>query len=139
MVKVKIKKLHPDAKVPKFANHGDAGMDLVAVTKRVTEKFIEYGTGLSFEIPFGYVGLIFPRSSVSNKDLVLANSVGVVDSGYRGEFLVRFKKLGNDEYEVGERIAQVVIMKLPEIEIEEVDSLTDSQRGEGGFGSTGKN
>lgn len=139
MIKLKIKKLNPDAKIPKFANHGDAGMDLVAVSKRVTEKFVEYGTGLSFEIPFGYVGLIFPRSSVSNKDLVLANSVGVVDSGYRGEFLVRFKKLGNEEYEIGERIAQVVIMKLPEIEIEEVDSLADSQRGEGGFGSTGKN
>lgn len=139
MIKLKIKKLNPDAKIPKFANHGDAGMDLVAISKRVTEKFVEYGTGLSFEIPLGYVGLIFPRSSVSNKDLVLANSVGVVDSGYRGEFLVRFKKLGNEEYEIGERIAQVVIMKLPEIEIEEVDSLADSQRGEGGFGSTGKN
>ena len=119
--------------------NNDEWMDLVAVSKRVTEKFVEYGTGLSFEIPLGYVGLIFPRSSVSNKDLVLANSVGVVDSGYRGEFLVRFKKLGNEEYEVGDRIAQVVIMKLPEIEIEEAVELSSSARGEGGFGSSGLN
>lgn len=139
MVKIKIKKLNDKAIIPKFANEGDAGMDLFAISKRVSDKFIEYGTGLSFEIPMGFVGLIFPRSSVSNKDLVLANSVGVVDSGYRGEFLVRFKKFGNDEYEIGDRVAQVVIMKIPEIEIEEVLELSDSKRGVGGFGSSGLN
>jgi dUTP pyrophosphatase len=139
MVQIKIKKLSDEAVVPKYAKEGDAGLDLVAISKRETEKFIEYGTGLAFEIPLGYAGFIFPRSSVSKKDLVLANSVGVVDSGYRGEFLVRFKKLGEEEYEVGERVAQVVIMKLPEVEIEEVLELSNSERGEGGFGSTGLN
>ena len=98
-MKVKIKKLHPDAVIPSYAKPGDAGMDLTAISKRVETgsdengEYIEYGTGLAIEIPEGHVGLVFPRSSVSKKDLFLANAVGVIDSGYRGEVKLRFKLL----------------------------------------------
>ena len=136
-MKIKVKKLREDAVVPRYAREGDAGMDVVAVSKRVTDKFVEYGTGLAFEIPRGYVMLIFSRSSVSKKDLVLANSVGVLDSGYRGELLIRFQSMGEDHYEIGERVAQVVVLPYPEIEFNEVDELSDTDKRDGGFGSTG--
>jgi len=138
MVKVKVKRLRENAVLPGYAHEGDAGMDVIAVSKRVTEKFVEYGTGLSFEVPDGYVMLIFSRSSVSKKDLVLANSVGILDSGYRGELLIRFQAFGDDDYDVGERVAQIVILPYPEVEFEEIGELGESERGEGGFGSTGR-
>ncbi len=139
MLKVKIKKLIPEATIPKYANPGDAGMDVYAISKKETDKYIEYGTGISFEIPEGYVMLIFPRSSVSNTDLILANSVGVLDSGYRGELKIRFRKNGFDVYQIGDRIAQIIILPYPKVNFEEVNDLSASIRGEGGFGSTGKN
>jgi dUTP pyrophosphatase len=135
---IKVKKLSENAVIPSYAKKGDAAMDLTAVNKKVTDKFIEYGTGLAFEIPKDHVGLIFPRSSVSKKDLFQCNSVGVLDSGYRGELSVRFNPLGEDHYEVGERIAQLIVIPLPEVEVEEVEELEDSDRGGGGWGSTGK-
>ena len=135
---LKIKKLHKDARVPHYANAGDAGMDIYAVSKEKKDKFIEYGTGLSFELPEDYVMLIFPRSSLSNKDLILANHVGVLDSGYRGELKLRFKKTGEDVYEIGDKIGQIIVVPFPKIEFEEVDKLSDTTRGKGGFGSTGK-
>lgn len=138
MLKIKIKKLTKEAVIPKYQNHGDAGMDVHSVSKTETEKYIEYGTGLALEIPEGYVCLIFPRSSVSKKDLMLANSVGVLDSGYRGELKLRFQKFGEDNYEVGERIGQILIIPHPKIEIEEVLELSETIRGDGGFGSSGK-
>ena len=95
-MKIKIKKLHPEAIIPSYATQGDAGMDMTAITAQIDKSglFIEYGTGLAVEIPEGYVGLLFPRSSLSKTSLVLANHVGVVDSGYRGEIKFRFKELG---------------------------------------------
>lgn len=142
---VKIKKLHPDAVIPQYAKDGDAGLDLVATSKKVHREFsdgisdkVVYGTGLAFEIPKGYVGLLFPRSSVSKKHLTLSNSVGVLDSGYRGEVSFVFKKDGWNEYDIGDRIGQILILPYPEIEFEEVDELSDTERGSGGFGSTGK-
>ena len=119
MIKIKIKKLNENAIVPSYAHSGDAGMDVVAVSKRITDKFVEYGTGLSFEVPEGHVMLIFPRSSISKKDLILANSVGVLDSGYRGELLVRFQSIGDEHYEIGDRIAQIMILPYPKIEFDE--------------------
>jgi len=94
---------------------------------------------LAMEMPEGYVGLIFPRSSISKTDHYLRNSVGVIDSGYRGEIKVRMSTplLGGVEYKVGDRVAQLVIMKLPWVNLQEVDELSDTDRGEGGFGSTG--
>jgi len=136
-MKIKIKKLRENAMIPSYSHPGDAGMDVVAISKEVTDKFVEYGTGLAFEVPEGYVMLIFPRSSVSKKDLVLANSVGVLDSGYRGELLIRFKKLGDEIYKVGERIAQIMILPFPQVEFEEVDELSETSRSDSAFGGTG--
>ena len=137
MLQIKIKKIDSQAVIPIYAKSGDAGLDVYAVSKNETDKFVEYGTGLAFEIPEGYVMLVFPRSSVSNTDLVLANSVGVVDSGYRGELKLRFRKTGSDDYQIGERVGQIMVLPYPKINFEVVDELGDSDRGTGGFGSSG--
>jgi dUTP pyrophosphatase len=141
-MKVKIKKISSDAVIPTYAKNGDAGMDIIATSIINEETFqITYGTGISMEIPNGFVGLIFPRSSVRKTDLSLSNCVGVVDSGYRGEIQATFRKhkgVASNKYEVGDRIAQIMIIPHPPIEFEEVEELSDTERGEGGFGSTGK-
>jgi dUTP pyrophosphatase len=141
-MKVKIKKLHPLAVIPTYAKSGDAGMDFVA-TKVISEETysITYGTDISMEIPEGFVGLVFPRSSIRKYELNLSNSVGVIDSGYRGELQATFRKTQgdtSDTYNVGDKIFQMIIIPYPQIEFEEVDELSDTERGEGGFGSTGK-
>ncbi|MFA5047638.1 MAG: dUTP diphosphatase [Patescibacteria group bacterium] len=136
-MKIKVKKLIPEAVLPKYAKIGDAGMDIYATSKNETEKFVEYGTGLSFELPSGFMMLVYPRSSVSNMDLNMANSVGVLDAGYRGELKIRFRKNGPTDYNVGDRIAQIIIMPFPEIDFEETEDLSTSERGANGFGSTG--
>lgn len=143
-LKIKIKKLSENAVIPSYAKIGDAGMDLTAVSRSEISKnyIITYGTGLSIEIPEGYVGLIFPRSSIYKQDLSLTNSVGVVDSGYRGEIMFKFSVLENETnaniYQIGDRIGQLIIIPYPQIEFEEVSELGLTQRGEGGFGSSGK-
>lgn len=134
---VKVKRLHPDAKIPIYAMEGDAGMDVFAVSKQSNGNYIEYGTGLAFEIPKNHVCLIFPRSSISNKKLSQANSVGVLDSGYRGELKVRFYKHGDEEYDIGDKIGQIMVIPYPKLNILEVNELSSTQRGEGGFGSSG--
>ena len=138
-IKIKFKKLNKRAEIPFYAKDGDAGMDLVATTLIRTSKFFEYGTDLSMEIPKGYVGLLFPRSSISKTDHYLRNSVGVIDSGYRGEIKLRMSipTLGETEYLIGDKVGQLILMKLPWVEIEEVEELSDTDRGAGGFGSTG--
>ena len=143
---VKVKKLVPDAVLPKKAHGSDAGYDLVAVSRMVDEDgAVVYGTGLAFEIPEGYVGLVFPRSSVAKKDLVLSNCVGVIDAGYRGEVMAKFKLhdplVKHDEYhwyEIGDRICQIVFVQLPGVQLVESDVLGESERGAGGYGSSGK-
>ena len=138
---INIKKINELAIIPRYAHSTDAGMDIVAVSMNETDKYIEYDTGIALEIPKGYVGLVFPRSSVSKLDLVQANSVGVIDSSYRNSIKVRFKKLKDDGvcvYVPGERIAQLIILPYPMIGFNEVEKLSDSDRGLGGFGSTGK-
>lgn len=143
-MEVKIKKLHKDSVIPLYAKSGDAGMDLVATTVFYDEQDnIVYGTGLAFEIPEGYVGLVFPRSSNSKTNLTLTNSVGVIDSGYRGEVSFKYKehKAGGKllpTYEIGDRVGQIIILPYPQIEFKEVSELSETERGEGGFGSTGK-
>lgn len=142
---VKIKKVAKGAVLPTKAHATDAGFDLYCTSKEIdwTKRQIVCHTGLAFEIPEGHVGLIFPRSSVSNKPLVMANSVGVIDSGYRGEVTAKFNITGMNEiyannYQVGDKIAQMIIIPYPEIEFEEADSLSESDRGTGGYGSTGR-
>ena len=172
-MEVKIKKLNEIAVVPSYSKKGDAGMDFTAVDYYYdADGCIVYKTGLAIEIPEGYVGLVLPRRSICKSDLFLTNSVGVIDSGYRGEILAKFKPGAffepNDDTEfdkdkfkacanthlpqhgdelvyshaikfnLGERIAQLIIMPYPQIEFEEVESLTETERGDGGYGSTGK-
>jgi dUTP pyrophosphatase len=138
-MEVKIKKLHDLAIVPLYAKDGDAGMDLfITEIKSENRLDITYGFGVAVEIPVGYVGLIFPRSSIRKTDLILSNSVGVIDSGYRGEIQATFRKTGVDSYSVGDRGAQIIILPYPQIEFKEVKELSNTERGEGGFGSTGK-
>lgn len=140
-IELKIKKLHSEAVIPQYAKPGDAGLDLVAISEEWNEDntMVTYGTGLAIEIPEGHVGLIFPRSSISKTTLNLSNSVGVIDSGYRGPIMFKFRYLENgDVYEVGDRIGQLVIMEIPKVNIIEVQELSSTERGEGGFGSTGK-
>ena len=140
---IRIKQLQPDGVIPSYTNVGYAGLDLTAISmKTVNENnfgFIEYDTGLSVEIPEGHVGLVYPRSSISNTGLILANAVGVIDSNYRGPIKCRFKAIPNSNiYDVGDRIAQLIIIPYPQITFEEVEELTETERGNEGFGSTGK-
>lgn len=142
-MKVLFKKLKKQAVTPSYAKDGDAGLDITAISRDIviTEdyEYIEYGTGLAFEIPVGYVGLLFPRSSISKKDILLSNAVGVIDSGYRGEVSFRFKRLAWDStiYNVGDKIGQLIILPYPQIQLEQAKELSETERGEGGYGSTG--
>lgn len=143
-MKIKFKKLYPEAVTPNYAKQGDAGLDLTSIGYKydhLTKSHI-HSTGIAIEIPSGFVGLLFPRSSISKKTQVLSNSVGVIDSGYRGEIKFVFKNTDHDfyhsHYQSGERIGQLIIVPYPTIELEETDELSDTDRGSGGYGSTGQ-
>lgn len=139
-MKVKFKKLNTKAIMPSYAKQGDAGLDMTAIQVLKDEMYYEYRTGIAIEVPEGHVGLMFPRSSISKTKQILSNHVGVIDSGYRGEILFRFKKLAWDNgevYQEGDKVGQLVIIPIPQIELVEVDELSSTERGEGGFGSTG--
>lgn len=150
--------------MPMKAHASDAGFDLVATRVEPDEEngAIVYGTGIAVEIPKGHVGLLFPRSSIYKTDLSLTNGVGVIDSGYRGEVMFKFKgamtfprkpswvdrlalRLGYVRrykalprpYHVGDRIGQLVIIPYPEIEFEKAEELSKSDRGTDGYGSSG--
>lgn len=174
---VGVKKLHKDAVIPSYAHETDCGMDLTAVSKTTDEYGnVVYGFGLAFEIPEGYAGFIFPRSSNYRSGLLLTNCVGIVDSGYRGEVMAKFasryviarpqrlvdkikmlfetkksfKKTtcydvnitacwdNKMNYNVGDRVAQMVILPYPKVTFVEKEELSETDRGEGGYGSTGK-
>lgn len=171
MIEVKIKRLNENAVIPSYAKDGDAGMDLTATSRWYDENGnVCYGTGIAIEIPEGYVGLVYPRSSICKFDLSLSNAVGVIDSGYRGEIMAKFKPslaffdyldsenkdnnqvfdyveacaAPNDcafpatHYDIGDRIAQIIIMPYPKIQFIESDELSDTERGVGGYGHSGK-
>ena len=159
---LKFKKLTENAVVPQKAHDSDAAFDIIATSMTVEDHYIEYGTGLVFETPMDHAMLIYPRSSISKKDLALCNSVGVVDPGYRGELKVRFRVINNNitevsgaiynhlggsnlpssyplsVYKVGDKIAQMVVVPLPRLSFTEVENLDDTDRGQGGFGSSGE-
>ena len=135
-MKVRIKKVREKAVIPKYAKPGDAGIDLTAVDRKVEGMWITYYTGLAMEIPENHVGLLFPRSSVYKTEQRLANSVGVIDSGYRGEIMLKYSR-SMKEYKVGDRIGQIIILPYPQVEFEEVKELSETSRGSDGFGSTG--
>ena len=174
---VKTKILDPSIPTPalQYAKDGDAGIDLTATSRSLDDYGnIVYGTNRGFEIPEGYVGLVFPRSSNSKFDLTLTNCVGVIDSGYRGEVLFKYKPTPSAEkailmiletledygiineenlpgtdnfnyheetisviYEPGDRIGQLIILPYPKVQFEEVSELSETERGTGGYGSTG--
>ena len=140
-MKIKIKKLSENAVIPKYAKNGDAGMDLTVTDIEIVDHFnIKYKFGIAIEIPLGYVGLVFPRSSIYKQGQILTNSVGVIDSGYRGEICAVMMGNNSDlSYKVGDRAAQIMIIPYPQIEFEESNDLSESERGSGGYGSTGKN
>lgn len=139
-MKVNIKKLNKNAKIPKYSKEGDACLDLYAASK-TNDSFgnAVYDTGLAIEIPPGYVGLLYPRSSICKTMHQMRNGVGVIDSGYRGPIKLVFwgSYSGKNCYDVGDRVGQLMILPYPKIEFEEVDELSATDRGSGGFGSTG--
>jgi dUTP pyrophosphatase len=152
-VSLKIKRLNDIAVIPKYAKAGDAGLDLVATSYERKDGRHVYGTGLAIEIPEGYVGLLFPRSSICKYDLRLSNAVGVIDSGYRGELSFAFEndnikprekfidgmytRFRDRLYKVGDRIGQLIVMPIPVVQIQEITELSDTERGTGGYGSSG--
>lgn len=154
-MRVKFKKMHPDASAPRKMTDGACGFDLTAVstplhchgtihleTGETDGGFHEVRTGLAVQIPRGYVGLLCARSSVSKSGWSPASGLGVIDSDYRGEVRFRFYDVNCDKefpYDVGDRIGQLLILPCPEVEFEEVDELDETERGSGGFGSTGGN
>ena len=148
-MEIKIKRLSEDAVIPSYAHDTDAGLDFTAISYEYKEDIDchVFGTGLALEIPEGYVGLCFPRSSNRKTDLYLTNSVGVIDAGYRGEIMASFKNRDFEPdviaqlkkgYEVGDRVFQMIIIPRPYITFVEVDELSATERGKGGHGSTGK-
>ena len=140
-MKVKFRKVNPDAVAPKKAHPTDAGFDLTCyyVEEDRQKNVVSYGTGISVEIPEGYVGLLTPRSSVYKMQLQMANSIGVIDAGYRGELVFKYRIVQPHvrRYTVGDRIGQLVIVPIPDVELEEVNELDASDRGVAGFGSSG--
>jgi dUTP pyrophosphatase len=146
-MKVKFKKTNEFAVLPSYADNEAAGLDMTAVSKhRVydtdgTLKYISYDTGIAVEIPSGYVGYIYPRSSISNYKLDLCNAVGVIDQNFRGNITFRFRALSassDSEYKIGERIGQLIIAPVLRIEVVESNTLTETKRGLGAYGSSGR-
>jgi len=139
-MKLKVKKNHELAKLPKFAMTGDAGMDLFSLEEHVIKPGETYlcDTGVAFEIPLGYVGLVWDKGGVAQKNSVKTLG-GVLDSGYRGSLVVGLVNLSRKDYKIeqGAKVAQMLIQKIDTPEIIEVEELTATERGEGKHGSTG--
>lgn len=141
-MKVRVKKIHKDAKIPSYAHLGDSGMDLYSVEGATIEpgerKMV--GTGLRISVPKGFEAQIRPKSGLAaNFGVTVLNTPGTIDSSYRGEIRIIVVNLGKEAYKVekGKKIAQMVIAKVEEAEVEETDELDETTRNNGGFGSTG--
>ncbi|MCC7160657.1 dUTP diphosphatase [Candidatus Nomurabacteria bacterium] len=139
-MEIKVKKLHQDAKLPTHGHPGDAGMDFYAIEDVVFPpgKQMKVNTGVAIEIPEGYVGLIWDKSSISfNMGLKVMG--GVIDAGYRGEIIMNLLNVSDKEViiEKGHKVAQMIIQKFEHCDIKEVDSISETVRGEGREGSTG--
>lgn len=145
MTKIKIK-LAEGATLPFKATEGSVGHDIYALDEPTYNNeagYLEYRTGIFLEIPRGFYAMVVPRSSISGYHLIMCNSPGIIDSDYRGEILVRFRKGSDDHYNTvyvaGDRIAQLIFCNCVDSSLEVVNNLEDTQRGTNGFGSTGKN
>ena len=139
-MKIKFKKINSNAVTPKQCTNGAAGFDLTAVSVKEDALTVWCDTGIAVEIPKGYVGLLFPRSSVYKTGLSMANAVGVIDSDFRAAISAVFYKRRQyvEPYKAGDRVAQLVIVPIANVEFVEVDKLSETERGAGGFGSTGR-
>lgn len=157
-MEIKIKRLSEKAIVPTKAFQTDAGFDMTAISMEYdVYGNVVYGFGWAFDIPEGYVGLLFPRSSCSHYDMSMPNSIGVIDAGYHGEVKAKYRPTStmpvrgsqtdcvevynsnkSDIFKVGDKVAQMVIVELPKVNFTEVEELPQSARGEGGWGHTGK-
>ena len=164
-MEIRFKKLVPEAVTPFKKYDVDAGFDMTAIWIKETDKYTEYGTGITLEIPNGYVGLMFPRSSIRDMDFTLKNSVGVIDASYRGEIKFSFLNAIHDvfkdksnskqykdgkiidigllnrhmhKYNIGERVGQIVFVKIPDVKMVESMELNETKRGTAGYGSSGK-
>ncbi len=142
-VQVNLHRLHPEALSPRTARSGDAGHDLTTRIDHVISpgERASLPTGIALEIPPGYAGLVLPRSGHARRHgVTVVNGPGLIDSGFRGEIEVLLINHGSEPvaFKQGDRIAQLVIVAVPEIEFVEVEGLSDSDRGVGGFGSTGR-
>ncbi|MGW8184671.1 MAG: dUTP diphosphatase [Candidatus Moraniibacteriota bacterium] len=139
-MKIEIKKINPEAKIPIYAIKNDAGMELYSVQDLIVEpgKILTCETGITMAIPVGYVGLIWDKSGVAFKGGIKTMG-GVIDSSYRGEIKIILINLSDKVYVInkGDKVAQMLIQKVESPDIEEVEVLDDTERGEGGFGSTG--
>lgn len=141
-IQLKVKKIHPDAILPKQARAGDAGMDLSSVEEKVLSpgEFALIKTGIQIELPEGTEAQVRPRSGLAlKKGITCLNSPGTIDAGYRGEVGVILINHGKEPFHIEKqmRIAQLVVQYVPQVFIEEVEELSDSERGEKGFGSSG--
>lgn len=143
-INVKIKKLRDNAIIPTYGSEEAGAFDLY-VSEIETDSYGNqvYKFGISMEIPKGYVGLLFPRSSNCKTVLYLTNSVGIIDSDYRGEITAKFKTRDKEmfhvlNYNIGDRVAQMMIVPNFKVNFEEVEELSETKRGSGGYGSTGK-
>lgn len=139
-MKIRFKKINPDAVTPKQCTNGAAGFDLTAVSVDEDALTVRCDTGIAVEIPNGYAGLLFPRSSVYKTGLAMANSVGLIDSDFRGAISAIFYKRRHEvnPYKVGDRVAQLVIVPIMNVKFVEADELSETERGAGGYGSTGR-
>jgi len=141
-MKVKIKKLHKDAQIPTYGTVGSTCVDLYVIE----DYYLKPGdvrllhTGFAMEIPEGYEAVIGPRSSVIKHQVIILNSPGTIDEDYIGEILVGVKNISHKDFVIkkGERVAQMTVKKFERIEFEEVEELSDTERGSGRLGSTGK-
>lgn len=140
-IKIKTKKLNEKSVMPKQAKKGDAGYDMTATSvERIGLFKYRYGTGIAMEIPEGYEGEIRPRSSVHKTGMILSNCVGTIDSGYRGEIMAVFWKIPfiGKPYQVGDRIMQILIKPVPDVKFMEAETLSKTERGTDGYGSSGR-
>ena len=138
-MKIPYKKLTPDAVEPRKATVGAAGFDMTATWFEKTENGNwKYHTGIAIELPHAWTALAFPRSSIVKKNAILGNSVGIIDSDYRGEITFVFRSVdGKPPYKAQERIGQLILVPVPYAEMQEAEELSETERGAGGYGSTG--
>jgi dUTP pyrophosphatase len=158
MIDIKIKRLDERAVLPTKAHNTDAGFDMTAISLEFDEYGnAVYGFGWAFDIPVGYVGVLAPRSSATKYDVDMPNSLGMIDAGFHGEVKAKYRPTSTQPvrgtqtdsievcqssraniFKVGEKVAQMIIMKLPDVAFVETDELPQSERGEGGWGHTGR-